>query len=576
MSRKVVVASGYFDPLHYGHLEYLQKSKELGSTLIVIVNNDSQAALKFGRPFMPARERVKLIRSLACVDAAIESFDEDRTVCKTLASLHPDVFTNGGDQFNDMIPELSVCEEQGISMVDCLGAKINTSTWCVQAPRKTLLPTAEPKAVPKLQMPAAVLRAIEVSGGVLLAARSMVCREMYNGRNVLAPNSGPANADHRGYVPVERWIMSKTIAENPITVEGEGVSLLLTPDGEVRLDEACADQATDFALFGPYSKHWPLTKVLDIGGVAYKPSFAKEGDEEVPPIPAHVHPGYAKNGLCCMKEGKLEAYFFPPVDESTVYAGKVQDPDKVITRLGLKPGVSREQVREALDKFGMDDSLYGLMKTYSVEANTSWTIQPGMIHAPGPWPTFEIQRPQDDAHILAWKLGQPIRGQKLLSKIWTNNFKKGLADADAIMDQTIHFEGSRDPKFQEKWFRRCEPLAEGNWGCRRRVFHHEFDGEGFEILPGQSYERPGGEEPYAALVWSGTGEVCAVGQDRTFPVMQVTALTTHNSEFLVTPKTKVRITNTSTSHKLLIYTVLPISSTESFFVPPELWKSGDE
>jgi len=294
MSRKVVVASGYFDPLHYGHLEYLQKSKELGNTLIVVVNNDRQAALKFGQPFMPARERVKLIRSLACVDAAIESFDEDLSVCKTLASLHPDIFTNGGDQFNDMIPEQFVCEEHGISMVDCLGAKLNTSTWCVQAPKKTLLPSTVPRAVPRDQIPATVLRAIEASGGVLLAARSMVFREMYNGRNVLAPNAGPANADHRGYVPVERWIMSKTVAENPISVEGEGVSVLLTPEGEVRLDEACDNVSADFALFGPYSKNWPLTKVLDIGGIAYQPSFAEDGEKEVPPIPAHVHPGYAK------------------------------------------------------------------------------------------------------------------------------------------------------------------------------------------------------------------------------------------------------------------------------------------
>merc|ERR1719253_716644 len=131
--------------------------------------------------------------------------------------------------------------------------------------------------------------------------------------------------------------MSKTQAENPVNVEGEGVSLILTEEGEVRLDVACKDKATEWMLFGPYAKHWPLTKVLDIGGVAYKPSFSKPGEEEVPPIPAHVHPGYAKNGVCCMRDGKLEAYFFPPIDDSTVYAGKVANPEKVITRLGLKP-----------------------------------------------------------------------------------------------------------------------------------------------------------------------------------------------------------------------------------------------
>eukprot|EP00927_Polykrikos_kofoidii_P056808 TRINITY_DN50892_c0_g1_i1.p1 TRINITY_DN50892_c0_g1~~TRINITY_DN50892_c0_g1_i1.p1 ORF type:complete len:128 (+),score=22.94 TRINITY_DN50892_c0_g1_i1:158-541(+) len=124
MSRKVVVASGYFDPLHYGHIEYLQKSKDLGDTLVVVVNNDKQASLKKGQPFMPARERVKLVRSLACVDAAIESVDDDASVCKSLAIIHPDIFTNGGDQKNEIIPEAEVCSRLGIRMVDGLGETI--------------------------------------------------------------------------------------------------------------------------------------------------------------------------------------------------------------------------------------------------------------------------------------------------------------------------------------------------------------------------------------------------------------------------------------------------------------------
>jgi D-beta-D-heptose 7-phosphate kinase/D-beta-D-heptose 1-phosphate adenosyltransferase len=573
MTKKVVVASGYFDPVHYGHLDYLQKSKALGDTLIVIVNNDKQALQAKGRSFMPARERVKLLRSFWCVDAAVESIDFDRSVCKTLAMLHPDIFCNGGDQFNDMIPEAEVCEELGISMVDCLGAKVHTSSWMVTRPKIAPPQPLQLKAVVEADVPAIVRRAVEDSGGVLLASRSMVFREMYNGRNVLAPNASSANADSRGYVPVERWIISKTEAENPVCKEGEGVSLLLTQDGEVRFDIACQDKRTEFLLLGPYGKHWPLTKVLDIGGVAYRPSFAKPGEEEVPPIPAHVHPGYNKDGVCCMQEGKLEAYFFPPVDDTTVYAGKVAEPEKVITRLGLRPEVTKEEVRTALDKFGEDDSLYDLMQVYPIQPNTSWTIQPGTIHAPGPWPTFEIQRAQDDAHILAWKLGQPIKGgSKPLSKIWQSNFAKGLADADKVMEQCVHYKASVDPKFKEKWFRPCDALEEGAWGRRRRIFHHEFNGEGFEILPGQSYERPGGEEPYAALVWSGSGTVNAVSDERRkFEPLQLQALTSNNSEFLVTPGTTVRLTNTSTSHVLLIYTVLPISATESWFVSPKDW-----
>eukprot|EP00927_Polykrikos_kofoidii_P048746 TRINITY_DN42960_c0_g1_i1.p1 TRINITY_DN42960_c0_g1~~TRINITY_DN42960_c0_g1_i1.p1 ORF type:complete len:572 (-),score=78.25 TRINITY_DN42960_c0_g1_i1:112-1827(-) len=568
---KVVVASGYFDPLHSGHIEYLQRSKELGSTLIVIINNDRQALLVRGGSTLPVSERVKVVRSLGFVDAVIESMDEDNTVCKTLASLHADLFANGGPQSSDSAPEAGVCLDLGIKMIDGLGQQIPLHLMDVSGEGKKQRLVCASSVVSKARARDAVQKKLQATGGVILAASTLVHREMYNGRNVLAPNSGPAYADKRGYVPVERWIMSKTVAENPITVEGEGISMLLTQEGEVRLDDACDDHATEFLLFGPYSKNWPLTKVLDIGGELWQPSFAKEGDLEVPPVPAHVHPGYAKNGVCCMKEGKLEAYFFPPVDESTVYAGKVANPDKVITRLGLRPEVTREEVRAAMDNFGKDDSMYGLMKVYPIEPNTSWTIQPGMIHAPGPWPTFEIQRAQDDAHLLAWKLGQPVRGKKILSKIWSSNFKKELADADAVMDQAVHFKGSRDPKFQEKWFRQCNVLETGAWGSRRRIFFHEFDGDGLEILPGGSFVMPARDGPYAALVWSGRGELKAEGKEE-YEKLDLMALTSKHSEFLVTPQTAVRITNTSKSRALLIYTVLPISDKQSWFVAPEDWK----
>lgn len=124
-----VAASGYFDPMHIGHLEYLERSKALGDRLVVIVNNDAQARLKKGAPFMPCAERVKLVQALKCVDLAIPSIDQDRTVCQTLAELKPTIFTNGGDQSNDCIPEASVCALHDIRLTDGLGAKIQSSSW---------------------------------------------------------------------------------------------------------------------------------------------------------------------------------------------------------------------------------------------------------------------------------------------------------------------------------------------------------------------------------------------------------------------------------------------------------------
>jgi cytidyltransferase-like protein len=135
---KIIVASGYFDPLHIGHLEYLNRSKKLGDTLMVIVNSDHQAKLKKGQSFMPENERLQIIRSLSCVDSAVIAVDKDRTVCETLRSIRPYLFTNGGDQNNQSIPEKKICDELGIKLEDGLGDKIQSSSWLLKGIKKIL------------------------------------------------------------------------------------------------------------------------------------------------------------------------------------------------------------------------------------------------------------------------------------------------------------------------------------------------------------------------------------------------------------------------------------------------------
>lgn len=129
MSKRVVVASGYFNPLHYGHVSFLEKARDAGTNLVVIVNNDGQAARRLGGQAgfqshgMPARDRVRLIRSLTCVDAAVECIDEDDSVCETLMLLHPDVFANGGKRTATQ-KEAAVCRRLGIEMIDGLGVEL--------------------------------------------------------------------------------------------------------------------------------------------------------------------------------------------------------------------------------------------------------------------------------------------------------------------------------------------------------------------------------------------------------------------------------------------------------------------
>lgn len=128
MKEIIVVASGYFDPLHAGHIEYLEKAKKLGDKLIVILNNDEQAILKKGFVFMPLEERKKIIQSLKFVDEIFISIDKDRSVCKSLEKIKPDIFAKGGDRNIGNIPETETCKKCNIKIVDGLGEKIQSSS----------------------------------------------------------------------------------------------------------------------------------------------------------------------------------------------------------------------------------------------------------------------------------------------------------------------------------------------------------------------------------------------------------------------------------------------------------------
>jgi len=138
--KTLVIASGYFNPVHKGHIEYLTRSKELGDELFVIVNNDEQRALKGSKEFMNQSERKYILDHLKPVDKVFISFDEDRMVNKTLERIYElyqkefdkFVFTNGGDQTAETIGEKDTCHKLGIEMVFGLGEKIQSSSWLLK------------------------------------------------------------------------------------------------------------------------------------------------------------------------------------------------------------------------------------------------------------------------------------------------------------------------------------------------------------------------------------------------------------------------------------------------------------
>jgi D-beta-D-heptose 7-phosphate kinase/D-beta-D-heptose 1-phosphate adenosyltransferase len=125
---KRVAVSGYFDPIHIGHLDYLKLAKKLGDKLVVIVNNNHQCILKKGKPFMDESDRVEIVKCLKMVDEVFLSVDMDKTVCASLESVKPDIFANGGDRSTSEVPESSICKKYNIEMIDGLGAKIRSSS----------------------------------------------------------------------------------------------------------------------------------------------------------------------------------------------------------------------------------------------------------------------------------------------------------------------------------------------------------------------------------------------------------------------------------------------------------------
>jgi cytidyltransferase-like protein len=142
MPGTTVIVSGYFNPLHIGHLRMLQAGAAAGDRLVVIVNNDAQQVLKKGRVIIPEDERLAIVEAIGVVDEAVLAVDDDPSVVASLAQVavaererfgHDRrlVFGNGGDRNTaQVVIETAVCERHRIEMVFDMGGtdKADSST----------------------------------------------------------------------------------------------------------------------------------------------------------------------------------------------------------------------------------------------------------------------------------------------------------------------------------------------------------------------------------------------------------------------------------------------------------------
>jgi cytidyltransferase-like protein len=190
--KTIVLITGGFDPLHSGHISYINAARELGDILVVGVNSDDWLRRKKGREFMPSTERIDIIQNLKAVDHCILFNDTDNHAIEAIRNVklmypnHHIIFANGGDRTADNIPEMT---ELGVEFVFGVGGenKKNSSSWILQ----------EWKA-PKIERPWGYYRVLhEVPG--------MKVKE-------LTVNPGQKLSMQRHYLRAEYWIVSDGIA----------------------------------------------------------------------------------------------------------------------------------------------------------------------------------------------------------------------------------------------------------------------------------------------------------------------------------------------------------------------------
>ena len=316
-------------------------------------------------------------------------------------------------------------------------------------------------------------RALDQGRGVLRLTPTWVPRSFcIPGRRIkLHPDDYYALGANRGGID-ERWFSSTTPADNgPLTSENEGLSHVVLEDGSKTelftlrdaVDELKGQLIGD-DLWNAYES-WPM----------YSKFFDNQGA-----LPFHIHHNdeYAAR---VNAYGKPEAYYFPP--QVNNHGG-----DFPYTFFGLLPGVTKEQVRDALVRFTQGDNrITDLSAAHPLTPGTGWDVPPGVLHAPGSMCTYEPQRASD-----VFAMYESVSHDKVIPEelLWKDTPKNDVGNFDYLVE-VIDWEMNVDPNFKANHFMSPIPVEdteqmrsagyEEKWVCYRS---EAYSAKELTILPG--------------------------------------------------------------------------------------------
>ena len=319
-------------------------------------------------------------------------------------------------------------------------------------------------------------RALEQGKGIVRLAPNWVPRSFcVPGRRIkLHPDDYYALGGERGGID-ERWFASTTPADNgPLTAPNEGLSFILFEDGgkteKVLLKDAIDELKGEIIGERLWKQHqrWAM----------YSKFFDNKGA-----LPHHIH-HRDEHAALTGQLGKPEAYYFPP--QVNNHGG-----DFPYTFFGLNPGVTKDQVRKALQDAaeGTDNAITALSAAYRLEVGTGWDVPPGVLHAPGSLCTYEPQKASD-----VFAMYENITHDQVVPKelLWKDTPKDKEGDVEWLLS-VIDWELNVDPDFAKNRFMAPKPIrpvkqmqAQGyieNWICYKSA---AFSAKELTILPNKT------------------------------------------------------------------------------------------